>query len=131
MFYCVDSKWPIIYIFFYEKQKVIRDKIIHKTISINKMYYIILLVVRLYPLLGCRRAHVLFMLYVFVWFVFTPYLVVGGLMSYLLGCRRAHVLFMLYVFVWFVFTPYLAVGGLMSFLCYMCLFGSSLPLTWL
>ena len=30
------------------------------------MYYIILLVVRLYPLLGCRRAHVLFMVYVFV-----------------------------------------------------------------
>jgi hypothetical protein len=42
VFYCVDSKWPIISIFFYEKQKVIRDKIIHKTISINKMYYIIL-----------------------------------------------------------------------------------------
>jgi hypothetical protein len=73
----------MIYIFFYEKQKAIRDKIIQKTISINKMYYIILLVVRLYPLLGCRRAHVLFMLYVFVWFVFTPYLAVGWLMSYL------------------------------------------------
>ena len=66
MFYCVDSKWPIIYIFFYEKQKAISGKIIHKTISINKMYYIILLVVRLYPLLGCRMAHVLFMVYVFV-----------------------------------------------------------------
>ena len=144
VFYCVDSKWPIIYIFFYEKQKAISDKIIHKTISINKMYYIILLVgsslpltwlqegscliyvicvclVRLYPLLGCRRAHVLL-----------TWLQEGSCLIYvicvclvrlypLLGCRRAHVFFMLYVFVWFVFTPYLVVGGLMSYLWYMCL----------
>ena len=65
-------------------------------------------------------------------------------------CRRADVLFMLFVFVWFVFTSsclqerscliyvicvcsvslylQLFVGGLMSYLCYLCLFGSSLPL---
>ena len=131
----------------------------------------------------CRRAHVLFTLYVFVWFVVTSsclqegscliyvicvclvclyrQLFVGGLMSYLrylclfgsslppVVCRRAHVLFTLYVFVWFVFTSsclqegscliyvicvclvrlyrQLFVGGLMSYLCYLCLFGSSLP----
>ena len=56
------------------------------------------------------------MLFVFVWFVL-PSVV----------CRRAHVLFMLFVFVWFVFTKQLFVGGLMSYLCYLCLFGSSLP----
>ena len=67
------------------------------------------------PPVVCRRAHVLFTLYVFVWFVFTSSCV-GGLMSYLrylclfgsslppVVCRRAHVLFTLYVFVWFVFT---------------------------
>ena len=65
------------------------------------------------PPVVCRRADVLFMLFVFVWFV---QLFVGGLMSYLcylclfgsslppVVCRRAHVLFMLFVFVWFVFT---------------------------
>ena len=69
------------------------------------------------PPVVCRRADVLFMLFVFVWFVFTYLqLFVGGLMSYLcylclfgsslpsVVCRRAHVLFMLFVFVWFVFT---------------------------
>ena len=35
------------------------------------------------PPVVCRRAHVLFMLFVFVWFVFTFKLFVGGLMSYL------------------------------------------------
>jgi hypothetical protein len=43
---------------------------------------------------ACRRAHILFTLFGFVWFVFTP-----------VACRRAHVLFTLFVFVWFVFTP--------------------------
>jgi hypothetical protein len=38
----------------------------------------------------CRRAHVLFTLFVFVWFVFTSVV-----------CRRAHVLFTLFVFVWY------------------------------
>ena len=77
------------------------------------------------PPVVCRRAHVLFTLYVFVWFVVCRracliylylQLFVGGLMSYLrymclfglslppVVCRRAHVLFTLYVFVWFVFT---------------------------
>ena len=58
------------------------------------------------PPVVCRRAHVLFTL-----FVFTSSLFVGGLMSYLRSsslppvvCRRTHVLFTLFVFVWFVFT---------------------------
>ena len=135
------------------------------------------------PPVVCRRSHVLFMLFVFVWFVFTSscfqevscltnvicvclvllylQLFVGGLISYLcylclfgsslslVVCRRAHILFMLFVFVWFIFTSsclqevscliyvfsaclvrlylQLFVGGLMSYLCYLCLFGSSLP----
>ena len=70
------------------------------------------------PPVVCRRAHVLLcMLFMFVWFVFTLQLFVGGLMSYLcylclfgsslrpVVCRRVHVLFMLFMFVWFVFTP--------------------------
>ena len=78
------------------------------------------------PPVVCKRADVLFMLFVFVWFAFIYVicvclvrlfqLFVGGLMSYLcylclfgsslpsVVCRRAHVLFMLFVFVWFVFT---------------------------
>ena len=57
------------------------------------------------PLCVCRRAHVLFVLVVFV---FTSMLFVGGLMSYLCWlclslplcvCRRAHVFFVLVVFV--------------------------------
>ena len=131
----------------------------------------------------CRNSHILFILFVFVWFVLTSsclqevsYLIyvicvclvhlylqlfVGGRMSYLcylclfgsslppVVCRRSHVLFMLFVFVWFVFTSsclqgfsyliyvicvclvrlYLQLfeGGLISYLCYLCLFGSSLP----
>ena len=59
------------------------------------------------PPVVCRRAHVLFTLFMFV----------GGLMSYLcylcligssslppVVSRRAHVLFTLFMFVWFVFT---------------------------
>ena len=77
------------------------------------------------PLVVCKRVHVLFMLFVFVWFVFTSsylcYLClfgsfVRGFMSYLcylclfgsslppVVCKRVHVLFMLFVFVRFVFT---------------------------
>ena len=68
------------------------------------------------PPVVCRRTDVLFMLFVFVWFVFTSSCFVGGLMSYLrylclfglslplVVCRRTDVLFMLFVFVWFVFT---------------------------
>jgi hypothetical protein len=57
------------------------------------------------PPVVCRRAHVLFTLFVFV---FTSMLFVGGLMSYLrylclslppVICRRDHVLFTLFVFV--------------------------------
>ena len=67
------------------------------------------------PPVVCRRAHVLFMLFVFVLFVYLQ-LFVGWLVSYLcylclfgsslppVVCRRAHVLFMLFVFVLFVFT---------------------------
>jgi hypothetical protein len=45
------------------------------------------------PPVVCRRAHVLFTLFVFVWLFLPPVV-----------CRRAHVLFTLFVFVWFVFT---------------------------
>ena len=67
------------------------------------------------PPVVCRRAVVLFTLFVFVCFVFTQ-LFVGGLLSYLhylclfvsslppVVCRRAVVLFTLFVFVCFVFT---------------------------
>ena len=48
------------------------------------------------PPVVCRRAHVLFTLYVFVWFQ----LFVGGLIPPVV-CRRTHVLFTLYMFVWF------------------------------
>ena len=135
------------------------------------------------PPVVCGRDHVLFTLFMFVWFVFTSsclwegscliyviyvclvrlylQLFVGGIMSYLrylclfgsslppVVCGRDHVLFTLFMFVWFVFTSsclwegscliyviyvclvrlylQLFVGGLMSYLCYLCLFGSSLP----
>ena len=120
------------------------------------------------PPVVCRRAHVLFTLFVFIFTssclqegscliyvicvcLYLP-LFVGGLMSYLrylclslppVVCRRAHVLFTLFVFVWFVFTSsslqegscliyvicvclylQLFVGGLMFYLRYLCL---SLP----
>ena len=67
------------------------------------------------PPVVCRRAHVLFMLFVCLVRLYLL-LFVGRLMSYLhylclLGsslppvvCRTAHVLFTLFVFVWFVFT---------------------------
>jgi hypothetical protein len=57
------------------------------------------------PPVVCRRADVLFMLFVYV---FTSSCFLGGLMSYLrylclslppVVCRRAHVLFTLFVFV--------------------------------
>ena len=68
------------------------------------------------PTVVCRRAVVLFMLFVFVLVHLYPELFVGGLMSYLcylclfgsslppVVCRRSHVLFTLFVFVQFVFT---------------------------
>ena len=78
--------------------------------------YLCLLGLSLPPVV-CRRAHVLFTLFVFVWFVFTSQLFVGGLMSYLcylclfglslppVVCRRAHVLFTLFVFVCLSLPP--------------------------
>ena len=69
------------------------------------------------PPVVCRIAHVLFMLFVFVWFVFTlvvcriAHVLFSCVVLCLFGsslppvvCRIAHVLFMLFVFVWFVFT---------------------------
>ena len=149
---------------------------------VSYLCYLCLFGSSLHPVV-CRRVRVLFMLFVFVWFVFTPsclqegscliyvicvclvrlytQLFVGGFVSYLcqlclfgsslppVVCRRVHVLFMLFVFVWFVFTSsclqegscliyvscvclvrlytQLFVGGFVSYLCYLCLFGSSLP----
>ena len=67
------------------------------------------------PPVVCRRAYVLFMLFVCLVRLYLQWFV-GGLMSYLhylclfgsslppVVCRRAHVLFMLFVFVWFVYT---------------------------
>ena len=69
------------------------------------------------PPVVCRRAYVLFTLYVFVWFVFTSSCLQEGL------C-------LIYVICVCVVRLYLQlfVGGLMSYLRYMCLFGLSLPL---
>ena len=68
------------------------------------------------PPVVCRRAHVLFTLYVFVWFVFTP--------SCLL--ESSCLIYVIYVCLVCLYLQ-LFVGGLMSYLPYMCLFGSSLP----
>jgi hypothetical protein len=68
------------------------------------------------PPVVCRRDHVLFTLFVFVWFVFTSSgLWEGSCLIYIICvCLvRRHLQ-------WFV-------GGLMSYLHYLCLFGSSLP----
>ena len=62
------------------------------------------------PPVVCRRVHVLFTLFVFI---FTLQLFVGVLMSYLCYLVRLYL--------------QLFVGGLMSYLRYLCLFGSSLP----
>ena len=68
------------------------------------------------PTVVCRRAHVLFTLYVFVWFVFTSSCLLEG------SC-------LIYVICVCLVCLYLQlfVGGFMSYLRYMCLFGSSLP----
>ena len=64
----------------------------------------------------CRRAHVLFTLFVFVWFVITSScLWEGSCFIYVICvCLVRHYL-------------QLFVGGLMFYLRYLCLFGSSLP----
>ena len=68
------------------------------------------------PPVVCRRAHVLFTLYVFVWFVFTSSCLLEG------SC-------LIYVICVCLVCLYLQlfVGGLMSYLRYMCLCGLSLP----
>jgi hypothetical protein len=101
------------------------------------LHYLCLFGSSLPPVVG-RRDHVLFTLFVFVWFVFTSsgwqegscliciicvclvrlhlQWFVGGLMSYL----HYLCLFGCFYLQWFV-------GGIMSYLHYLCLFGSSLP----
>ena len=64
----------------------------------------------------CRRVHVLFMLVVFVWFVFTPSCLQEGSCLIYVSCVC---LVRLYL--------QLFVGGFVSYLCQLCLFGSSLP----
>ena len=97
------------------------------------IYVICVCSVRLLPPVVCRRAHVLFTLFVFVRFVFYLQLFVGGsCLIYVICvcsvrllppvvCRRAHVLFTLFVFFRFVFYLHLFVRGLMSYLRYLCL----------
>ena len=68
------------------------------------------------PPVVCSRAHVLLTLFVFVWFVFTSScLQQGSCLTYVI-CVCSVLLYL-----------QLFVGGLMSYLCYLCLFGSSLP----
>ena len=68
------------------------------------------------PPVVCRGAHVLFTLFVFVWFVFTS------------SCLYEDSCF-IYVICVCLVRHYLQlfVGGLMFYLRYLCLFGSSLP----
>ena len=68
------------------------------------------------PPVVCNRAHVLLTLFVFVWFVVTfSCLQQGSCLTYVI-CVCSVLLYL-----------QLFVGGLMSYLCYLCLFGSSLP----
>jgi hypothetical protein len=68
------------------------------------------------PSVVCRRAHVLFMLFVFVWFVFTfSCLWEGSCLVYVICICLIRLYLQLFV------------GGLMSCLRYLYLFGSSLP----
>ena len=68
------------------------------------------------PLVVCRRAHVLFTLLVFVWFVFTSScLREGSCLIYVISVCLVRLYLQLFV------------EGLMSYLCYLCLFGLSLP----
>ena len=68
------------------------------------------------PPVVCRSAHVLFTLYVFVWFVFTSSCLLEG------SC-------LIYVICVCLVCLYLQlfVGGLMSYLRYLSLLGLSLP----
>ena len=67
------------------------------------------------PPVVCRRAHVLFTLLVFIWFVFTSScLQEGSCLIYVISVSLVRLYLQLFV------------GGLMSYLRYQCLFGSSL-----
>ena len=68
------------------------------------------------PPVVCRKAHVLFTLLVFVWFVFTSScLQEGSCLIYVMCVCLVRLYFQLFV------------GRFMSYLRYLCLFGSSLP----
>ena len=68
------------------------------------------------PPVVCRWSHILFMLFVFVWFVFTSScLQEVSCLIYVICVCLVHLYLQLFV------------GGLISYLCYLCLFGSSLP----
>ena len=68
------------------------------------------------PPVVCRRAHVLFTLFVFVWFLFTSScLQKGACLIYVICVCLVRLYLQLFV------------EELMSYLCYLCLFGSSLP----
>jgi hypothetical protein len=68
------------------------------------------------PPVVCRRAHVLFMLLVFVWLVFTSScLREGECLIYVISVCLVCLYLQLFV------------EGRMSYLRYLCLFGSSLP----
>ena len=67
------------------------------------------------PPVVCRKVHVLFTLFVFVWFVFTSSCLQEGSSLIYVMCVCLVCLYL-----------QLFVGGLMSYLRYVCLFGSSL-----
>ena len=68
------------------------------------------------PPVICRRTHVLYTLFVFVWFIFTSsYLQENSCLIYVICVCLVHLYLQLFV------------GELMSYIRYLCLFGSSLP----
>ena len=89
------------------------------------------------PPVVCRRAHVLFTLFVFVWFVFTScFLYECSCLIYIICVFLVRLYLLFFVGVLMSYLCYLClfasslpplVGVLMSYLCYFCLFGSSLP----
>ena len=101
------------------------------------IYVICVCLVCLYLQLFVGGLQVLFMLFVFVWFVFTFCWRASSLIYVICVCLVClylqlfvgglQVLFMLCVFVWFVFTFSCLLEGFKSYLRYLCLFGLSLP----
>ena len=71
------------------------------------------------PPVVCMRADVLFMLFVFVWFLFTSSCLQEG-------CCLIYVIYVICDCLVRLYFQ-LFVEGRMSYLCYQCLFGSSLP----